>query len=182
MSKLFQEALPFRNLPATSKMSAKQNVESKVSANKVVVFSKTYCPYCTKTKSLLNSLGVDYSLVELDNVNDGDDQQDALQEITGANFYCFECIGVSMSSITLIFMFAYRPALGAQHVHRRQVRGRQLGHPGPPQERQARASAQGGRRHRVNRQALSHAHDHLNKRQLHVIVPCVFPWNLHLSW
>lgn len=65
-------------------MSSKSNIEAKVSANKVVVYSKTYCPYCTKTKSLLNSLGVDYSLVELDNLNDGDDQQDALNEITGA--------------------------------------------------------------------------------------------------
>lgn len=32
----------------------------------VVVFSKSYCPYCKSTKNLLRSLDVDFKLVELD--------------------------------------------------------------------------------------------------------------------
>lgn len=34
--------------------------------NKVMVFSKSYCPYCAKTKSTLDGLGIKYGLFELD--------------------------------------------------------------------------------------------------------------------
>lgn len=32
----------------------------------VVVFSKSYCPYCTASKNLLNELGAKYTTLELD--------------------------------------------------------------------------------------------------------------------
>lgn len=34
-------------------MSAKQTVEDAIAANKIVIFSKTWCPYCKRAKSLL---------------------------------------------------------------------------------------------------------------------------------
>lgn len=34
--------------------------------NKVVVFSKSWCPYCTMAKEALNETGVSYKLIELD--------------------------------------------------------------------------------------------------------------------
>nr|ABK25518.1 unknown [Picea sitchensis]ACN40547.1 unknown [Picea sitchensis] len=54
-----------------------------VSSNSVVVFSKTYCPYCTQVKQLLSSLGAKTKVVELDTESDGKEIQTALQEWTG---------------------------------------------------------------------------------------------------
>lgn len=64
-------------------VSARESVEAKVSATPVVVYSKSYCPYCAKTKALLSKLDAQFDVIELDQVADGDDQQDALKEITG---------------------------------------------------------------------------------------------------
>ncbi|CAI5711043.1 unnamed protein product [Peronospora destructor] len=63
--------------------NAKETVEAKIAASPVVVYSKSSCPYCTKTKSLLTQLGAKYEVVELDQISDGREQQDALKEITG---------------------------------------------------------------------------------------------------
>jgi glutaredoxin 3 len=52
----------------------------------VVIFSKSYCPYCTKTKQLFSGpVGKDYSVkvVELDKLKDGSDIQDELLAMTG---------------------------------------------------------------------------------------------------
>ncbi|KAI9995294.1 hypothetical protein PInf_012346 [Phytophthora infestans] len=62
---------------------AKETVEAKISSTPVVVYSKSYCPYCTKTKTLLTQLGAKYDVVELDQVAGGSEQQDALEQITG---------------------------------------------------------------------------------------------------
>lgn len=47
------------------------------------MFSKSYCPYCNSTKKLLNEAGAKYYAIELDQVDDGNDIQAALQEISG---------------------------------------------------------------------------------------------------
>ena len=41
-------------------------VEQKIKDNKVIVFSKTTCPFCTKIKNLFDSLGFKYEVLELD--------------------------------------------------------------------------------------------------------------------
>ncbi|KAI8832657.1 putative thioltransferase [Chytriomyces cf. hyalinus JEL632] len=64
-------------------MSAKQLTETAIASSKVVVFSKTYCPYCTKAKSLLDSLGAQYEAIELDKRADGAQIQAYLAEKTG---------------------------------------------------------------------------------------------------
>ncbi|KAG7401950.1 hypothetical protein PHYBOEH_008471 [Phytophthora boehmeriae] len=64
-------------------VSAKETVEAQIAASPVVVYSKSYCPYCTKTKTLLTQLGAKYEVVELDQVAGGSEQQDALETITG---------------------------------------------------------------------------------------------------
>jgi glutaredoxin 3 len=65
--------------------AAKTKAESIIDGNPVVVFSKSYCPYCRATKTLLNEkLGADkYFLMELDQVEDGAALQDALEDLTG---------------------------------------------------------------------------------------------------
>jgi glutaredoxin 3 len=65
--------------------SAKAVVSEAIEANKVVVFSKTYCPYCTKAKRALTQFlePSQFFVVELDERNDGSAIQDALLEVTG---------------------------------------------------------------------------------------------------
>lgn len=59
-------------------------VNKEVAANDVVIFSKTFCPFCKKTKALFaDELKVDASVFELDGRDDGPDIQNALLEITG---------------------------------------------------------------------------------------------------
>ncbi|KAF0976355.1 hypothetical protein FDP41_004582, partial [Naegleria fowleri] len=50
--------------------------------NKVVIFSKTYCPYCANAKKLFSELGVDYKVLELDTMKDGSEYQNVLKEMT----------------------------------------------------------------------------------------------------
>lgn len=65
-------------------MTTKQEeVKDLMKANNVLVFSKTYCPYCTKAKNVLNGHSVEYKVVELDErTEDGGDLQSAATEIT----------------------------------------------------------------------------------------------------
>ena len=41
-------------------------VEQRIKDNKIIVFSKTTCPFCTKIKQLFDSLNVKYDVLELD--------------------------------------------------------------------------------------------------------------------
>lgn len=47
-----------------------------------MVFSKSYCPFCTKAKEALTKLNVQFEVLELDVVKDGDKIQNALEEMT----------------------------------------------------------------------------------------------------
>ncbi|BBN10050.1 glutaredoxin 3 [Marchantia polymorpha subsp. ruderalis] len=58
------------------------SAQNLVSQNAVVVFSKSYCPYCKKVKQLLSSLGAQVKVVELDLEKDGDEIQSALTNWT----------------------------------------------------------------------------------------------------
>ncbi|OJJ57699.1 hypothetical protein ASPSYDRAFT_154788 [Aspergillus sydowii CBS 593.65] len=63
--------------------AAKVKAQKIIDENGVVVFSKSYCPYCKASKSLLSELGAKYYTLELDQTDDGSDIQDALQELSG---------------------------------------------------------------------------------------------------
>ncbi|PIN21835.1 Glutaredoxin [Handroanthus impetiginosus] len=54
-----------------------------VSSNPVVVFSKSYCPFCVTVKKLLQEIGVSFKAIELDTEGDGSEIQSALAEWTG---------------------------------------------------------------------------------------------------
>ena len=49
-------------------MAAKTKAQQIIDDNSVVVFSKSYCPYCKATKSLLDDKGAKYFVMELDQV------------------------------------------------------------------------------------------------------------------
>ena len=57
---------------------------SSIAAHDAVIFSKTYCPFCTKTKALFAEQGAghDVLVVELDTRSDGDAIQAALLDLT----------------------------------------------------------------------------------------------------
>jgi glutaredoxin 3 len=67
----------------TMAATPKEFIENEISSNKITVFSKSYCPYCTSTKQLFDSLNVDYNVIELDQRDDGSDIQATLLDMTG---------------------------------------------------------------------------------------------------
>mmetsp|Transcript_23316 Transcript_23316/g.57385 ORF Transcript_23316/g.57385 Transcript_23316/m.57385 type:complete len:152 (+) Transcript_23316:76-531(+) len=58
--------------------------KSEIESNDVVVFSKSYCPFCLKTKELFESLDVEFTVHELDEMgDDGPALQHALLQMSG---------------------------------------------------------------------------------------------------
>jgi glutaredoxin 3 len=76
-----------RTNPTTPKTKKTQEdaVQAHIDSNKVAIFSKTYCPYCTRAKSLFaDTLKVPAGVVELDAIGaEGAAMQQALQARTG---------------------------------------------------------------------------------------------------
>jgi glutaredoxin 3 len=65
-------------------MSAvRQIIDKLISQNTLMIFSKSYCPYCTRAKSAASDLGLKYKAVELDDEPNGTDIQNELQVKTG---------------------------------------------------------------------------------------------------
>ncbi|XP_044967135.1 glutaredoxin-C6-like isoform X2 [Hordeum vulgare subsp. vulgare] len=54
-----------------------------VASAPVVVFSKSYCPFCVQVKKLFTQLGASFKAIELDTESDGPEMQSALAEWTG---------------------------------------------------------------------------------------------------
>jgi len=78
--------------------AAQQFVDEQIAAHKVMMFSKTYCPFCTKAKKALTSAGVTFEVIELEHRKDMDAIQDVLKRMTGARsvprvFINGKCIG-----------------------------------------------------------------------------------------
>lgn len=73
-------------------------VRQKIKENCVMIFSKTYCPYCKIAKKTFNDMGVPYEVIELDKDASGTSMQDVLDIMTGARtvprvFVGGKCIG-----------------------------------------------------------------------------------------
>jgi len=76
-------AVSFSSKSSSFVMSSKDFVQQLIKENDVIVFSKTYCPYCTKAKKALDSVGASYKVIELDERADGGSILSALAELTG---------------------------------------------------------------------------------------------------
>lgn len=63
-------------------LEIKNEVTSLINENKVMVFSKSYCPYCNDTKNLLHSKTKDFKVIELDKILNGSVIQRYLGELT----------------------------------------------------------------------------------------------------
>ncbi|KAG5179857.1 glutaredoxin [Tribonema minus] len=69
--------------PKMAMLAPADFVKQQIASQDIVVFSKSYCPYCAKTKALFQSLDAGATVIELDQRDDGGDIQAALAEITG---------------------------------------------------------------------------------------------------
>ncbi|EXB55427.1 hypothetical protein L484_005560 [Morus notabilis] len=58
-------------------------VKKTISSHNIVIFSKSYCPYCGRAKAVFKELKQTPHVVELDHRDDGSDIQDGLSEIVG---------------------------------------------------------------------------------------------------
>lgn len=76
-----------RNLPRRPLMSAagslEEQIKQTIAASKVVVYSKSYCPFCAKTKDLFSEMDVPITAIELDQMDGGSDLQQALTAFSG---------------------------------------------------------------------------------------------------
>ena len=69
---------------AASSHPLADDILAKNKSNPCIVYSKTYCPYCSDVKDLFEKqLKISAKVIELDTLADGDDVQAALMEISG---------------------------------------------------------------------------------------------------
>lgn len=64
-------------------MATEARVKELIAGNKVMVFSKSYCPFCKKAKTALNQFTSHYGVLELDSDSEGDAIQDIMLTMTG---------------------------------------------------------------------------------------------------
>jgi len=69
--------------PAQVDPVAMEKVKDIVKGTALVVFSKSYCPFCTRVKSLFQQIGAKAVVYEMDQMSDGSALQAALHDWTG---------------------------------------------------------------------------------------------------
>ncbi|KAF9157715.1 thioredoxin reductase [Actinomortierella ambigua] len=57
-------------------------VKKGITENPVMVFSKSYCPYCLRVKDLFEDMDVKYNALELDEHDHGEEIQQLLKHVT----------------------------------------------------------------------------------------------------
>ena len=60
-------------------------IKQLIEQNKVMVFSKDYCPFCTQAKDLLKAKGIEFKAVEMDLIDGGGAMHQALKAYSGQN-------------------------------------------------------------------------------------------------
>ena len=74
---------------------AKKYVEDLINEHTVMVFSKSYCPYCDMAKKALKAVNANFHVVEIENMSNCQAIQDVLHEKSGAR------------SVSLFFSHSY---------------------------------------------------------------------------
>lgn len=76
----------FKRYITTTRMVSQQTtdkVQQLIKTKPIFIASKSYCPYCAKTKNTISSITKDAYIIELDEMEDGSEIQEALYELTG---------------------------------------------------------------------------------------------------
>ncbi|ODQ63666.1 glutaredoxin [Nadsonia fulvescens var. elongata DSM 6958] len=71
------------NQSSVANDSSAEEIRSLIAQNSVFVASKSFCPFCHRAKQLLKDLNVEHKVVELDEVSNGNQLQQALKELSG---------------------------------------------------------------------------------------------------
>lgn len=72
----------FFSSPRMVSDATKTKVNQLISEHPVMIFSKDYCPYCSKTKSTISALTDNAYILEINTIPDGAEIQDYLEEIS----------------------------------------------------------------------------------------------------
>ncbi|KAK8565231.1 hypothetical protein V6N13_020356 [Hibiscus sabdariffa] len=76
--------MSIRGMASSSGSDLEESVKKTVADNPVVVYSKSWCPYSSEVKSLFKKLGVEPSVIELDELGaQGSQLQNVLEQLTG---------------------------------------------------------------------------------------------------
>jgi len=85
---------------ATVAKTSSEEIDRLVEENKVMVFSKSTCPFCSRAKDMLQAEGIDFEVLELDTLPPAqmEDMQQTFAQLTGARtvpriFIQGQCIG-----------------------------------------------------------------------------------------
>ncbi|XP_068638003.1 glutaredoxin-C8-like [Aristolochia californica] len=78
-------AVAFSLYTAAAEESAPEEafVRKTISSHEIVIFSKSYCPYCRRAKAVFKEMNKIAHIIELDQRDDGFDIQDALSVVVG---------------------------------------------------------------------------------------------------
>ncbi|KAF9544252.1 hypothetical protein EC957_012298 [Mortierella hygrophila] len=88
-----------QDVPETPIVKLERRIQGLIDQNRVMVFSKTYCPYSAAAKKLLKTYTNDFGLLEVDLESKGDDIKKILTKITHGHstfpsiFFAGESIG-----------------------------------------------------------------------------------------
>ncbi|GFS52900.1 thioredoxin reductase 1, cytoplasmic [Trichonephila inaurata madagascariensis] len=77
----FENCVTMAPVPESDKLL--QEVDNYIRSNDVMIFSKTTCPFCNKVKALLSSMGIQFTVLELDTLENGPQMQKAMAERVG---------------------------------------------------------------------------------------------------
>lgn len=61
----------------------REYIENLISSYQIIIFSKSFCPYCIKAKELFTQLKLSFKSIELDQVENGKAIQEELAKLTG---------------------------------------------------------------------------------------------------
>eukprot|EP00985_Skeletonema_marinoi_P013982 scaffold7015_cov134-Skeletonema_marinoi.AAC.3 len=81
-SSLGSSSVPTLSGSTTDPVVITEYIEAMIDTQDVVVFSKSYCPYCKATKAIFRDMGVQPTVIELDEMENGELVQDILSEMT----------------------------------------------------------------------------------------------------
>eukprot|EP00986_Skeletonema_menzelii_P005019 scaffold1766_cov142-Skeletonema_menzelii.AAC.1 len=81
-SSLAPPSVPTLSSSTTDPVAITDYIESMIATQEVLMFSKSYCPYCRATKALFRDMGVQPTVIELDEMENGSLVQDILSQMT----------------------------------------------------------------------------------------------------
>ncbi|XP_023516627.1 glutaredoxin-C4-like [Cucurbita pepo subsp. pepo] len=76
-------AVAVASLYGASASTETRFIKNTIASHQIVIFSKSYCPYCRRAKAVFKELNKVPYVVELDQREDGSDIQDAFMALIG---------------------------------------------------------------------------------------------------